>query len=104
MPKLRRKCRLADISHRNVDLRKYEQLIIDTINNTVPNKNPRVYKDHFSTDWLTQGESVLVGRALSKIEALKKYGRKVTVFRLFEGYTCEDEKDDMKNPKGGRMK
>ena len=107
MPELRRECRFANIEHRNVDLRQYKQLIIDTINSTVPNKNPEVYCDHFSTDALTQSEAVLVGRALSKLPVLKKYGKEVTVFRLFDGQTrvCDDKiKKSKDKPKGGRVK
>ena len=66
MSNQRRKCRLADSEHRNVDLRDYEQLIIDTANNTVADKNPKVFKDYFSTDPLTQSEAVLLeGHLLS---------------------------------------
>ena len=53
MANQRRKCRLADSDHRDIDLREYEQLIIDTVNSTVANKNPKVFKDYFSTDPLT---------------------------------------------------
>lgn len=74
--------------------------IVDTINSTVPNKNPQVYRDHFSTDELSHSEAVLVGRALSKVPELKKYGKNITIFRLFDGHTC-NTKD---KPKGGRVK
>lgn len=100
MSKLIRECRFANTEHKNVDLRKYKQLIIDTINSTVPNKNPQVYRDHFSTDELNHSEAVLVGRALSKVPELKKYGKNITIFRLFDGHTC-NTKD---KPKGGRVK
>ena len=108
---LRRKCKLADKTYKEVDLRVYERLIIDTINSIVPNKNPRVDKDHFSTDVLTQSESVSLGRALAKLEELKGYGKTVTIFRLFDGKVIDNEevKDAVKqpnikyNPKGGRM-
>jgi hypothetical protein len=63
----RRKCKLADSNHKNVDIRRFEKLIIDTVNKTVPNKNPKVFKEYFSTDPLTQSESVLLGRALAKL-------------------------------------
>ena len=104
MAKLIRKCRLADSSHRDVDLRIYEDVIIDTINKTVPGKNPAVYRDSFVTDKLTQSEAVALGRALAKIDELKVYGKEVKIFRLFDGRTCEvEEKNDKKKTKGGRM-
>ena len=104
MAKLIRKCRLADSSHRNIDLRYYEDVIIDTINTTVPGKNPAVYRVSFVTDKLTQSEAVALGRALAKIDELKALGKPVTIFRLFDGRTCEvEEKDDKKKIKGGRM-
>ena len=36
----RRKCRLADIDFRDEDLRKYKKVIIETIEQVVPGKNP----------------------------------------------------------------
>ena len=42
MSNLRRKYRLADSQHRDIDLRQYESLIIQTVNDTIPNKNPMV--------------------------------------------------------------
>ena len=111
----RRKCRLADIDFRDEDLRKYKKVIIDTINKTVPNKNPRVFADYFSTDILTQSESVMLGRALSKIPELKQVGKTVMTFRLFDGKNYDSEsspipsrrkkaKTQENKPKGGRMK
>ena len=38
MANQRRKCRLADAESRNVDLRKYEQIIISTVNMTIAGK------------------------------------------------------------------
>ena len=107
MSKPRRECRFANTEHSNVDLRQYKKLIIDTINSTVPGKNPEVYSDHFSTDVLSQSEAVLIGRALAKIPVLKKYGKQVTIFRLFDGRTKVYDDNNVKtkyNPKGGRAK
>ena len=95
MPKPRRKCKLADIDYRNIDLRTFEKLIIDTINNTVSGKNPKVFESYFSTDLLTQSESVLIGRALAKLEELKPYGKTVTIFRLFDGKAYESEESNV---------
>ena len=111
MSKPRRKCKLAESKFNKIDLRNFEQIIKDTINSTVPNKNPKVYKDYFSTDLLSQSESVLIGRALAKIDELKVYGKTVTIFRLFDGKTYESESSNVpvkradidKNIKGGRM-
>ncbi len=74
MAKLIRKCRLADSSHRDVDLRFYEDIIIETINKTVPGKHPSVHKDCFLTDKLNQSEAVALGRALAKIDELIEAG------------------------------
>ena len=111
MVKLIRKCRLADSSHRDVDLRIYEDIIVETINKTVPGKHPSVHKDCFLTDKLNQSEAVLLGRALAKIDELKVYGKTVTIFRLFDGKTYESESSNVpvkradidKNIKGGRV-
>ena len=90
MPR-RRKCRLAVSKYKDVDLRDFADIIIDTVNVTVKGKNPQVYQNYFSTDALTQSEAVLIGRALAKIEELKVYGKTVTTFRLFDGKTYESE-------------
>ena len=107
----RRKCKLADIDNRDIDLRQYRKKIVDTINSVVPGKNPRVFKDYYSTDILTHKEAVLVGRALAKIEELKVYGKTITIFRLFDGKVYPSEsakqpinKKNKKQPKGGRMR
>ncbi len=87
----RRKYKLADSTHCNVDLRMYSDLIIDTVNKTVGNKTPRVFKEYFSTAPLTQSEAVTLGRALSRLDELKIYGRTITTFRLFDGKIYESE-------------
>jgi len=109
MSQPRRKCKLAESSYRNIDLRLFSQTIINVINETVPNKNPQVFNDYFSTDPLTQTESVLLGRALSKIPELNCYGKTVTIFRLFDGKTYENENSTKpiqksKTIKGGRIR
>ena len=103
----RRKCKLSDIDFRDTDLRDYSKAIKDTINKTVPGKNPRVFKEYFSTDELTHTEAVAIGRALAKIEDLKQYGKRVTILRLFDGKTYESESSNKiynrNKAKGGRM-
>ena len=105
----RRRCKLANSDYKGVDLRGYEDVIVETINNTVPGKNPRVYKKYFYTDVLTQSEAVSLGRALARIESLKEMGKTVTIFRLFDGRVCDvenseaTEKSNTKT-KGGRMR
>ena len=94
-----RKYKLSDRSQ-NVDLRQYESEIVDTINEAVPDKHPKVYKDHFTTDQLTHSEAVRIGRALSKSDNLAAFGKTVSTFRLFSGTTVEVED----RPKGGRMR
>lgn len=106
---LRRKYKLTDKNYRkSVDLRLYSQTIVDTINETVPGKNPVVHKDHFSTDPLTQREAISIGMALAKIPALSQYGKTITTFRLFDGKTYANEYATepitKKSPKGGRLK
>ena len=89
----RRICRLSSSEHKNVDLRLYKDIIIDTINQVVPRKNPKVESSYFSTDELTQSEAIKVGRALARIEELAVYGKEVTTFRLFEGH-LQDVKEN----------
>ena len=85
MGKERRYCHLANSQNKNVDLRRYKEIITDTINDTVPGKHPRVSRSWFSTDVLTHSEAVKLGRALSRVEELKPFGMEVTQYRLFEG-------------------
>lgn len=87
----RRKYKLAEKEYQNVDLRQFEDLIIDTVNHTIKNKNPKVFETYFSTDPLTQSEAVLLGRALSKLDELNVYGKTITTFRLFDGKMYENE-------------
>ena len=91
MAQKRRKCKLVNSDYSHIDLRKFEQLIIDTVEKTIPGKNPKVFPDYFSTDPLTQGEAVALGRELSKLSELKGYGKEVTTFRLFDGRTYDSE-------------
>lgn len=104
----RRKYRLANSDYNNVKLTVYEQIIVDTINQTVPNKNPKVFDNYFSTDELTQSEAVTMGRALSKIEELSAFGKEVKTFRLFDGKTYDSEESALPvkkhKLKGGRMR
>ncbi len=44
MSQKRRKCKLANSDYADVDLRQFEQTILDVVNKTLPNKNPRVFK------------------------------------------------------------
>ena len=106
----RKKFRLA-FPNDEIDLRDYEQEIVCAIEKVAPGKHPKVFKDHYSTDMLTQSESVKIGRELATIDDLKKLGKQITTFRLFEGklYSSEDsnipiKKDKIKyNSKGGHL-
>ena len=96
----RRKCKLSDSAHKSVNLKEFEDIILETIEKTVPNKHPKVFIDYFSTDVLTQTEAVLLGRALSKIEVLSAYGKTVTIFRLFDGKVYDNEESKTPSPRG----
>ena len=88
---MKRICRLADKSNRtNIDLRDYEKLIIDTINEVAPGKNPVVTKNHFTSDLMTRGQVIRLGLALSAIPDLAVLGKTITTFRLFDGRIVED--------------
>ena len=51
MSRYRKKFRFADAKYRNVDLTKHRKLIIDTINQAVPNKHPKVFKRNILKKW-----------------------------------------------------
>ena len=80
---------MADRQYKDIDLRQYQQIIIDTINKIAPGKNPVVDENSFSTDELTQSQAVKIGQALSRLDELKQYGIHVTQYRLFEGRIIE---------------
>ena len=90
----KRICKLADKSLREiVDLRDYEDIIIDTINEIAPNKNPDVQCDHFSTDILTHSQAIRLGLALAEKPEIAKLGILVSIFRLFKGSVVKDKKE-----------
>ena len=93
MAMTRRVCKLADKENRkNVDLRNYKDIISEVVNKIAPNKNLKIEKGSFSTDKLTQSESVRIGLALSAIPDLAVLGKTITTFRLFDGRIVEDNK------------
>ncbi len=104
----RRKCTLANANFRNINLKNYEQIIIDTINQTVPGKDPKVFENYFSTQALNQSEAVKLGRALAKISELSAFGQEKKIFRLFDGKTYDSEEATTpsikQRPKGGRKR
>ena len=111
----RRECRFANKDFKDVDLTQYSKIITDTIEKTVPGKNPKVQKDKFPTDELTHKEAVRLGMALSSLSELEGYGKTVTIFRLFDGKVVDTYKNDTSTvkpkrkplkkdkPKAGRM-
>ena len=104
----RRKFKLANADFRDTNLKKYEQIIIDTINQTVPGKDPKVFENYFSTKALNQSEAVKLGRALAKIGELSAFGQEKKIFRLFDGKTYDSEEATTpsikQRPKGGRKR
>ena len=88
MAKLK-KYQLAD-KEQVVDLTLYADEIIDTIDDAVAGKHPKVYPDYFTTDPLSQSEAVKIGRALSKNAKLQKFGMTITTFRLFSGKMVDE--------------
>ena len=105
----RRKFKLANADYRDTNLKKYEQIIIDTINRTVPGKDPKVFENYFSTNILNHSEAVSIGRALAKIDELSVLGQEKTIFRLFDGKTYDSEESTKPTtkkclPKGGRKR
>ena len=95
---MRRMFRLSDASHKDIDLREYEDEILEIADRIIPGKNPKVYQNYFMIDELTRGERVRLERELSKSPQLKKYRKEVINFRLFEGKSVEEKEEE----KGGR--
>lgn len=87
----RREYRLADRQFKDVDLTKFSDIIINTINSIAPGKHPEVSEDHYTVDVLTQRETVMVGQALSKQDKLKPFFKELHQYRLFEGRDIKEE-------------
>lgn len=90
---LQKKYSLADTSH-SVDLRQFESQIVGTVEAVAPGKHPKVYQDHFTTDYLSHSEAVRIGRELSRCKELARYGKMLETFRLFKGRTVESEAEE----------
>ena len=60
----RRECRFANKDHKNVDLTQYSKIIIDTIEKTVPGKNPVVETIHAGL------ECGILGDKISNLDAV----------------------------------
>lgn len=88
-----KKYTLAD-STRDVDLRKFEKEIVEVVEAVAPGKHPKVYQDHFTTDYLSHSEAVRIGRELSRCKELARYGKMLETFRLFKGRTIESEAEE----------
>ena len=88
---MRRMFRLSNATHKDIDLREYEDEILEIADHIIPGKNPKVYQNYLMTDELTQRERVRLGREFSKSPRLKQYGKGVTSFRLFEGKRVEQK-------------
>ena len=112
----RRECRFENKDYKDVDLTQYSKIITDTIEKTVPGKNPVVEKNKFSTDLLSHKQAVKLGMALSSLSELEGYGKTVTIFRLFDGKVVDTDKKNNSTvkpkrkplkkdkPKGGRIR
>lgn len=81
-----RRYRLANMDCRDTDLTAFADEIIRTIEQTVPGKDPHVYRNSFTVDGsVTQSEAVAIGHALAKLPCLNSLGKFSTVYRLFSG-------------------
>jgi len=68
---MRIKYMINNIAFKHIDLRDYDNIIIDIINEIAPNKNPIVNKKYFITDRLTKLELFMVSRALENSDEFK---------------------------------
>ena len=104
MTQIRRKFRLVNSRYSNTDLRVYQQEIIDTVNEVIKDKHPKVFENYFSTDPLEQREAVALGRALAKIDGLSNFGMEIKTYRLFSGrnYESEESKEPLNKNKTAR--
>lgn len=72
-----------------VDLTAHEKLITDTVKSIIPNAKVKVYEHFYTIDHVTKGQSIKIGKVLSKSCNLGKYC--IQISKLFSGTESEEE-------------
>lgn len=76
-------------ARKNVDLTDYETLITGTVLSIIPNAKVKVHKHFYTIDHVTKGESIKIGKVLSRSCNLGKYCIKIS--KLFSGTEADEE-------------
>ena len=71
----------------NIDLQKYESIIINAVHEVIPNAKVTVFHDSYVIDKVTKGESIKIGRKLASTQ-LCAYCIKIS--KLFSGEEIDD--------------
>ena len=80
-----------------IDLKHYEQAVIDTINSIASGNHFEEYNNSFSASDLAHSQAVQIGRILSRLDELKQYGKQVMQHLLVEGKFVETEIEEDEN-------
>ncbi len=69
-------------ARKKVDLRNYAQIIENAVHDVAPDAVVNVYKDYYTVDSITKGQSIKIGR---KICASALGSNCITLYKLFNG-------------------
>jgi len=72
---------------KEVDLRGYEDIILEAANEVIPNRKIKVGRHDFKVEHITRGEAIALGRLLAKTELWKYH---IDAPKLFIGEEMED--------------
>lgn len=72
---------------REVDLRDYEDIILEAANEVIPNRKIKVGRRDFKVEYITRGEAIALGRLLAKTKLWKYH---IDAPKLFIGEEMED--------------
>ena len=72
---------------KEVDLRDYEDIILEAASEVIPNRKIRVGRHDFKVEHITRGEAIALGRLLAKTELWKYH---IDAPKLFIGEEMEE--------------
>ena len=89
----RRRFRLANRTHADVDLTQYEDIIIDVIKSIAPDSNPIVTKEYYEINEISHRQLIAIGHELAKANRLGHLCKIIEQVRLFEGHEVMEDTD-----------
>ncbi len=72
---------------KSIDLREFEDVILDAAKEVIPNRRIKVYKSYYTVEYISRGEAIALGRLLAKTKLWKYH---VDAPKLFVGEEMEE--------------